>query len=404
MATKEASSKIAGYIFQIERALYRLFSSEVATTAVGIETDDDVVEISRDDLGELFIEFEQDKHSVVEAGHPYKDSSKSLWHTLHIWLEAMQAVRRKYANITYCLVTNKTVPISAFVMALGAAKDDTALNNCIAIIKEKANTATGEIAETIRAVAAFSDDDLKFLIKNLQLMDDFGTVSGTPPRAATIQLFHLPPDIAEKGLDIYQSVLGLLVDACQEGWKKKQSVWIANDAVADRLHSAVAMHRMAKFVDQPLFSTSYKQYLNANDDSHHFLRQLQRLGADTTMCDKALSHYWGFYSERVRLRSEGEILPTAWNERNSQLHERWAMHRDTVKMEADPTVSNDKLGQRIFAKTIDGNYLAPLGLHTTSNLYFTSGNYHDLANQPGHAYFVYWHPEFAPTTKDEGKK
>lgn len=402
MATQEASSKIAGYIFQVERALYRLFSSEVAATTVGIETDDDVVEISKDETGELLIKFEQDKHAIQEVGQPYQDSSKNLWHTLHIWLEAMQEVRKKYANVTYCLVTNKSIPISTFAMALGKAKDDIAINKCIIRIRQTAKTATGKVAKTIKAVAAYSDDDLRFLIKNLQLMGDFGTVSGETPKAATIQLFHLPSDIAAKGPDIYQSVLGLLVDACQEGWKKKQPVWIAKDVVAGRLHSEVAQHRMARFVDQPLFSTSYKQYLNTNGDSHHFLKQLQRLGASTTMCANALSHYWGFYAERVRLRSEGEILPTAWNERNSLLHERWAMHRDTVKLEADPSAGDDKLGIQIFAKTIDGNYLAPLGLHTTSNPYFTSGNYHDLANQPSHEYFVYWHSEFALPTKDEG--
>ena len=51
MVTTEASSKIAGYNFQFQRALYRLFSSESAETTVGIETDDDVVEITRDANG-----------------------------------------------------------------------------------------------------------------------------------------------------------------------------------------------------------------------------------------------------------------------------------------------------------------------------------------------------------------
>lgn len=78
MATKEASSKMAGYVFQFERALYRLFSSETEATTVGIETDDDVVEITRDENGEIYIEFEQDKHSVQSSGHPYKDNSANV--------------------------------------------------------------------------------------------------------------------------------------------------------------------------------------------------------------------------------------------------------------------------------------------------------------------------------------
>lgn len=404
MATKEASPKIAGYIFQFERALYRLFSSETEATAVGIETDDDVVEISWDESGEILIKFEQDKHTVQEAGHPYQDSSKNLWHTLHIWLEAMPGVREKYGNVTYCLVTNKKVTISAFARSLSTAIDGIAIDACIADIRQRAQYATGEVATTIKTVAAFSNEDLHFLIKNLQLMDEFGTASGATPKNATIQLFHLPPDIAEKGQDIYQSVLGLLVDACQEGWKKKQPVWIAKEVVATRLHSEVAAHRMARYVDQPLFSTSYKQYLNADGNSHYFLKQLQHLGADSKICDRALSHYWGFYSERVRLRSEGDILPKAWDDRNAQLHERREVIGDKVKFEADVGVSQDVLAKKILAKTIFDNYIAPLGLHPTSNEYFTSGNYHDLANQPEHRYFIHWHPTFAQNTNDKEKK
>jgi hypothetical protein len=404
MATKEASAKIAGYIFQFERALYRLFSSELEITTVGIETDDDVVEIAQDESGEVLIKFEQDKHTVQETGHPYQDSSKNLWHTLHIWLEAMQGVRKKYGNVTYCLVTNKEVPISAFAKNIGTANDDIAIDACIVDIRNYAKNAAGEVAAKIKAVAAFSNDDLHFLIKNLLLMDEFGTASGATPKNATIQLFHLPPDIAEKGLDIYQSVLGLLVDACQEGWKKKQPVWITKDVVAERLQSVIATHRMARYVDQPLFSTSYKQYLNADGNSHYFLKQLQHLGADSSMCDRALSHYWGFYAERIRLQSEGDILPKAWNERNSQLHERREMIGESVKLEADMDVSRDVLAKRILAKTIVGDYMAPLGLHKTSNAYFTSGNYHDLANQPEHTYFIHWHPKFAPNTNDKEKK
>lgn len=404
MATKEASAKIAGYIFQFERALYRLFSSETEATTVGVETDDDVVEITRDETGEILIKFEQDKHAVQEAGHPYQDSSKNLWHTMHIWLEAMHGVKEKYGNVTYCLVTNKTVPVSAIAQRLGAAVDDIAINACIADIRQQAKKATGKVVITIKAVAAFPNDDLRFLIKNLQLMDDSGTASGATAKNATIQLFHLPPDIAEKGLDIYQSVLGLLVDVCQEGWKKKQPVWIAKDVVSERLHSAIATHRMARYVEQPLFSTSYKQYLNSDENSHYFLKQLQHLGADSSMCDRALSHYWGFYAERIRLQSEGDILPKAWNERNSQLHERREMIGESVKLEADVDVSQDVLAKRILAKTIVGDYMAPLGLHKTSNAYFTSGNYHDLANQPAHTYFIHWHPKFAPNTNGKEKK
>lgn len=399
MATKEASSKMAGYVFQFERALYRLFSSETEATTVGIETDDDVVEITRDENGEIYIEFEQDKHSVQSSGHPYKDNSANLWHTLHIWLEAMPEVRKQYKNVTYCLVTNKNVDPSSFAKKLGAAVEDNGIGVCIDEIRLRANEASGGVANTIKAVADFSNEDLHFLIENLQLMDEFATASGATARNATIQLFQLPAEFADKGEDIYRSVLGLLVDTCQAAWKAKQPVWVAKEIVTTRLHSEIAAHRMARYVDRPLLSTTYKQYLSADGNAHYFLKQLQHLGADDDLCDRALSHYWGFYSERVRLQSEGDVLPKAWDERNAQLHERWEMIGDSVKLAADVDVSQDVLARKILAETIHGSYTAKLGSHDTSNAYFTSGNYHDLANQPEHVHFVHWHATFAPAKK-----
>jgi hypothetical protein len=44
MVTKDASSKILGFLYQMQRALYRIFSCETDNTVIGIETADDVVE------------------------------------------------------------------------------------------------------------------------------------------------------------------------------------------------------------------------------------------------------------------------------------------------------------------------------------------------------------------------
>jgi hypothetical protein len=404
MVTTEASSKIAGYNFQFQRALYRLFSSESAETTVGIETDDDVVEITRDANGLVQIVFEQDKHSVQDSGHPFQDSSKNLWHTMHIWLDSMDSVRQKYQNVSYCLVTNKEVPIRAFATKLGTAKEKSEIDECIKEIRQRATEATSDGATSIKAVAAFSDEHLHFLIENLKLMDEFATASGADPREATIQLFQLPPDLHNKGSDIYNSILGLLVDICQTAWINKQPTWIDKAAYTKRLHSEIAAHRMKRFVDRPLMSTTYQELLNRNGDDHLFLRQLQRLGVDNKVCDHALSHYWGFYAERVRLQAEGDVLPTAWEERNALLHQRWQMMGDSTKLEADSGTTEEVLDKKILAKTLDGNYTAKLGLHDTSQPYFTSGNYHDLANQPEHTCFIHWHSSFAPKNKNGEKK
>lgn len=404
MVTIEASSKIAGYNFQFHRALYRLFSSESAETIIGIETDDDVVEITRDANGLVNIVFEQDKHSIQDSGHPFQDSSKNLWHTMHIWLDSMDSVRQKYQSVSYCFVTNKGVPIRAFATKLDTAKEKSEIDECIKEIRLRADKATSEDSASIKAVAKYSDEHLYFLIENLKLMDEFATASGVAPREATIQLFQLPPDLHHKGPDIYNSILGLLVDTCQTAWINKQQVWIDKAAYTNRLHSEIAAHRMKRFVDRPLMSTSYQQLLEKNGDDHLFIKQLQRLGVDNKVCDHALSHYWGFYAERVRLQAEGSVLQTDWNDRDEQLHQRWQTIGDNVKLEADPSIKEEVLDKKILTQTLDPNYLAKLGLSDTNNTYFTTGNYHDLANKPEHACFVHWHLSFSPKNMDGEKE
>lgn len=402
MATIAAGPKIAGFTFQFQRALYRLFSSEV-NAIIGIETDDDVVELKYLPDGTVEAVFEQDKHSIKDAGQPFQDGSKNLWHTLHVWLEDMHSMRQAYQHIRYCLVTNKAVPSAAFAQKLNDANDPLDIQSCIREIRQRATGADGKEAVSLKAVAGFSDNDLSFLIENLRLMDEYGTTSGSAPREVTIQLLQLPPDLQTKGADIYSSLLGQLVQACQEAWLGKKPFWITKQPFTSRLHSEIAAHRMTRYVERDIVSTQYQEFLKKDTASHLFLRQLQHFGVTDQHCDRALSHYWAFYAERVRLQADGDVLPSAWDSRNSQLHQRWQMIADATALEVASGTKEEVLARKTLAKTLDGSYTAKLGEHDTKQPYFTSGNYHDLANDPKHTCFVYWHPSFAPSNGDDKK-
>jgi hypothetical protein len=298
MATIAAGPKIAGFTFQFQRALYRLFSSEV-NAVIGIETDDDVVELKHLQDGTVEAVFEQDKHSIKDVGQPFQDGSKNLWHTLHVWLEAMPAMRKKYQSIRFCLVTNKTVPNAAFAQKLDQANEPLAIQDCIGHIRQLATDANAKESTSLKAVAKFSDEDLTFLIENLKLMDEYGTTSGSSPREATIQLLQLPPDLESKSADIYSSLLGQLVQTCQEAWLKKIPFWITKHPFTRRLHSEIEAHRMTRYVERDFLSAEYKEFLKEDTASHLFLRQLKHLDISDSQCDRALSHYWAFYAERV---------------------------------------------------------------------------------------------------------
>ncbi|MDS7933888.1 hypothetical protein RMB03_07380 [Acinetobacter sp. V91_7] len=394
--TKEASAKIAGYIFQIQRALYRILKSDASNLVIGIETDDDVVEISSDHGSLSEITLEQDKHSVNPTKNPYQDSSKNLWHTLHIWLESMEKMQQTHSKINYCLVTNSLVNRNSLVHTLSEAMKNKEIDECIASMRKIADEYEEGVGNSnvIKTVLTYSEEKLKFLIQNLELKDCNATEDEEKLKEATINLFHLPKDFENYKTFIYENLLGYLTNFCQERWKSKEAAWIDKDQISNRLYQEISNIKFQKYVEQPLISTKYKEYLSASKGSHLFIEQLIYLGLPENYCNNALEAYWGFYSEKVRLEDEGEVLLSQWDARNSALHNRWTYINNDVQTFSTSTDDVYTCKQTI-QKTLDPNYLAPIGENKTMHPYFTIGNYHYLANLPEHQYYIYWHSMYA---------
>lgn len=97
-------------------------------------------------------------------------------------------------------------------------------------------------------------------------------------------------------------------------------------------------------------------------------------------------------------------MPSAWDARNDALHQRWKVIGGNANIEADAGPTENALAKKILVRTLDGNYTAKLGQYETSHLYFTSGNYHDLANQPENTCFIHWHSSFAPKKYKDGEE
>ncbi|TBL74435.1 hypothetical protein EYY94_13270 [Obesumbacterium proteus] len=400
MITQEASSKFLGFLYQIERALYRIFASEHDLAVFGIETADDVVEEITFSDGQLQVSFEQDKHALDTSEQPYQNSSRNLWHTLHIWLSTMKDTREKYAEVSYCLVTNRRVGENTLANLLSEAKTDQQVNTGLEELKKQGETITGSVKEVVNQVFSYSEDELKFLIRNIVLLDSHGTTSGLETKTATINLLHLSSEVKEHSDEIYQSLLGFIVDKCQSAWKVKKPVELTKEPFFNLLNSETIKIKRRNFIDQPKFKTSYKKYLENDDESHTFIRQLQDIGQNTDACTHALSNYWAFYAERVRLQDTGEIPPSSWEERNDELYNRWLNIKFSFP-EPESTPENRLLYfQEIYRGTMNSDYKASINGNSTENSYFTIGNYHELANYPEEELFVHWHDNYKKC-KDE---
>lgn len=133
-----AAPTIVAFTFQFERALYSLFSGHGKRTLVGIETLDDVAELTWNANGTVAARLEQDANTVQSTGHPFQDSSYKLWHTLRVWLSHVKALREQYAEVRFCLVTNASVPENALARVLSDAKTDAELTAAVSALRAQA--------------------------------------------------------------------------------------------------------------------------------------------------------------------------------------------------------------------------------------------------------------------------
>lgn len=395
MATTGAGQKIVGYVYQFHRALYRLFSNTSPSSIIGIETQDDVVSLTRAPDGSVDIIYEQDKHSIQVAGHPYQDSSKNLWHTLDIWLDEVKKNVDPNARRQFCFVTNKDVPPSTFVRSMSNSNDDASIASCIKNLRTLAKGITGQVRPIAERVSSYTDEELAEVIRYISLLDEHGTYDGIAPMDAVIELFHLPPSLKSRGHEIYQSILGMLIEKCEGSWLKKESAWIDKAPFSARLHAEIQAHGMKKFIEQPWMSLDMSEYLSKEQSDHFFLRQMKGFGMPDNICNKAVGHYWGFYAERVRLIDEGDVPATDWIARDAELHDRWQQTLGNLELLKQDDESDLMFARKLFTVTLDGKHFVNLGNYQTSNWYFTAGNYHALANYKDGAHYIYWHSDFS---------
>jgi hypothetical protein len=402
MKTTSASAQASGYIYQFQHALLRLFSSQASDVTIGIETEDDVVAIEHKG-GQVQIEFVQSKLTFQDAHVPIGDRSHNLWHSLEIWLQLRRDKAGLPIALSFCFVTNKDVPASALVRRLAAADSPAELAAAVNQLRVSGLTLSGKAKASATNVLQYTDEELSRVVRDMRLLDGADVTGSDGVAAQTIALFHLTTDLVPKAQQIYQALLGELIDTCIQAWHGKQPALVHKLPFAQRLQAEKDLHRRLRLCEQPWMNIDFKKYLTGANCRHFFLKQIEHLQVGKKNWNKAIESYWGFYAERARLLEIGDMLPQDFDERNALLFDRWETIVNNVEIaaldeEEDPAceLTQRKKARAVYAKTIDGEFCAPLRDQTTRHPYFTIGNYHHMAEHPDTEHFVYWHAAFKP--------
>src|SRR5277367_1620520 len=112
-----AIGQALGYMYQFDRATYRLLEADTAVVSVGLEQIDDVI-VHRAGLTVR----EQDKATQKEVARPLTDRSVALWKTLAIWSDVVRADPAVLVSTEFHLVTNGQVAPDSLAARINAAK------------------------------------------------------------------------------------------------------------------------------------------------------------------------------------------------------------------------------------------------------------------------------------------
>lgn len=367
MTTSSAPAQASGYTYQFQHALLRLFSSRSSNVVVGIETEDDIVTHEHQG-GEVHIEFNQSKLSFQDRHTPIGNRSRNLWRSLETWLKLQRDCTDPNTSLSFAFVTNKDVPPSDLVHQLACATTDAEVAEAVKQLRALAPTLAGKAKGSAENVVRYTDEELSCLVRSLRLLDGAAVAGTGSVVEQSIALFHLTADLATSSQEIYQALLGKLIDGCLTAWDNKQPALIQKLPFAHRLQAEKDMRRRHRLCEQPWLNLELKEYMSRDRDELFFLKQIERLDVKEKVWNRAVEHYWGFYAERTRLLEIGDVLPQDFDARNSQLFERWATILSNVEMAAlddeddlDVETAQRKQARTVYMKIIDGKYCAPLG-------------------------------------------
>lgn len=391
MDNTEASASIAGFGYQFERALYRIFHSSHQGALFGIETADDVEEVIPTTTGTISIQ-EQDKLTLAEK-NPLQDSSRNLWNTLKNWLDKLEQSQWNHQELLFILVTNGSVTEGNLTHRLSAASSPESVDEAIAGLRAQAQTMTGAVAEIAAKVTAFDDDSLAYVITRFQLIHRLDSASITEDIYAALQL---PDGLDEHKKVILDSLTGQLFNSALDSWRRKEPFWTTSQPYFNLKQILFDKFLSEGWTPRKLEDTGYQALVELNRELQlPFIAQLKELGIMERSIEKELGHYWGGYAERSRLLLKGKILPEHFDDLEEMLRDRWdtlrEVHSNEVEIPFEDFTKADH--KKIYLATISPEkFTIELGRLKSNHRYLYLGTYHHQVNDDGTNHPVHWHP------------
>jgi hypothetical protein len=303
---------MAGYILQLERALFHLGKAQ-ADVSIAVEHIDDV-SITR---GRQTLLQEQDKNSVNLDTEILGDRSKALWRTLQIWLIQHQDSGGAFCE-RYLIVTNTPVNTPIATLMKGITSGLSLPHEVVSALRAAGNSKSkAKIQQIIDEVLAFDDEVLTELVSRIEIIDNFD--AGRSRREIANGLAIDPRVDAEIILD---ALLGWLTRTLREAWQAQQPGMISRDACIRQCREIERLQARQRFLPRPARDLPIGNVDRDRALTRPFVEHLSRIDAEEDDIFQAVEHFIQFNVEKHRLALEGEIADREWRDRGDRLRQR----------------------------------------------------------------------------------
>lgn len=384
-----AVGQALGYVYQFDRATYRLLEADDSVVSVAVEHVDDV---SVHRLDGTAIQ-EQDK-ATITAGRPLTDRSVALWKTLAIWAEQVKSDPTVVRSTEFHLVTNGEVAPESLAARIHAAVNQGEAD----ALADELLTASLSLREDLQSfgegLRVLGPQLLAQLISKIAVLDHVATGYGG-------SLDQLP------SLRYFSPLQRNAVFNNASGWVRRQVLKAAQEGIPTTVERAAFDHEvrallrhasvapLAMLFETPSTDLDPSQYL-----SYGFLQQLDWVDTDPNLVRDCVIHYAQARFTRAKWAETDAVPEAVLRSYEDELQFRWKLQ---VGRQAHRTYSSPVLqGQELLNQTLSEDS-ALQGQQLPKA--FTCGSFHALADFDQHCEpAIGWHPGFkdrAKVTKDE---
>lgn len=395
-----ADGSILGFLYQIERAMLWLSSSDIETS-VGVEVDDDITVklIEGEDITTIY---EQAKHSQTSR-IPYADRSVDLWKTLSIWVEATTSNRIDIKHSIFSFLTNKRLPNSRLVIRLKNEKfsneeNEKNNNKVIIALANELKEIAAKLPKTVKSygqiVTDCPIDTLIKIIDKITVLDSHYSHVTKDVKAAMRNNLSISEDIPFDY--IYRGLFGFVSDSLIMNWRDRVPGWISVKAFNQQYTQLLTDFKKKSFFEKTVDSLPVDSKDIAKNKGKIYVEQLKKIGCSEREVIEAIHDFVRAASERSRFAQDGEISKQKFDLYFEDLMNHWTgISRPKFKF-ANPQ-HFIQVGYEVYYHSL--LYKGKLNNYEPEQGYTHKGSYHYLADQIK----IGWHPEWE-ALKEKPKK